>query len=221
MTRRNKFNSDNSYGPEPMIPNSFEEHCGFVLHIIIALSSFYYTTWILSFYWSMPLLLLYNSNYDDTSNTTTFSGIDTLPTVLQISPPLCTLIIPLILIILFFAIPMLYGCCINNFSTNNPENGSLFILQDPHTIVPSYVSPITTIATELQRSKDDLFIPKLSKDMQNIKSYYIDPRHWTHPLYKNDVVDADMNNTLPEMCDIDVADINNLIWLNYVLSLDR
>jgi hypothetical protein len=221
MTKADEVISNFEHDNETMIPNSVEEQCGFVLHIISVLSSIYYSAWILSCHWSSSLMSR-NSDYYNTPNVTaTYHLISKLPLVLTLQPPLYTYAIPLLMLILFFMIPILYGCCINKVSPHYPKNGSLFMIQDQHTMVPSFVAPSVPKSCEQIRGLNGLPIIMSFIDIQNIQRYYRDPRQWTtHPMATEEFIDP-ASNSIPDMCDIDVADINDLIWLSDVHYMNK
>ena len=177
--------------------SSFEEQCGFVLHVMIVLVAVTYTTWILSFY-CLPLPIVQNATLDGTRPALwVYSSNKPTP-----GPPVWTIIIPLAVILLFFLIPIVYGGCINRSavvaSTKNRQQ-SISILQDTHTIRPRYVSP------------------KNAYDDYNATCYYQNPMSWTPARYGKNSFNIDQGivthatSTVPDICEIDVADINDLI----------
>ena len=197
--------------------NSFEEQCGFVSHVIILLMSIYYTTWILSFYCVPIPILQTNSTVDWKQQAMYLHSSKQQQQQQQQGPPLWTTILPLVVIFLFFLIPIVYGGCINRSAvviTTQKNQRSLSILQDTHTIRPMYVSPhnITT-STDLH-------------DDYNATRYFQNPMSWTPIRYgteslmnKRNINNNDRNKfttTVPDICDIDVADINDLLHMKYI-----
>lgn len=192
-----------------MNPSSFEEQCGFVLHVMIVMLSMYYVSWILSFY----SFLIPNMN----GTISIDKNVKLQPLLLFLSskhlnqPPLWTILLPITMIVLFFLIPIVYGACINrsvSVAMSNKNRKSLSTIQDSHTIRPLYVSPLLNMtSSSLYEDKDDFI------------KYYHDPMSWT-PIQneKSDNADIKFTTTVPDICDIDVADINNLLQLKYNIN---
>ena len=184
--------------------NSFEEQCGFVLHVMIVLTSMYYTAWILSFYkFSLPIL-----------NSTSVDGGGKSQSVLLVSskeqvPPLWTIIIPIAVIFLFFLIPIVYGGCINRSAvvvTTHNQQTSLSMLQDAHTIRPVYVSPNSiTVAENLY-----------DENNATTSNYYRNPMSWEPARNGKSSRNGTATSAIPDICDIDVADINDLLHTKFI-----
>jgi hypothetical protein len=197
-----------------MFHNSFEEQCGFVLHVMIVLLSISYTTWILSFY--SCLLPIGQNSTGDWKLKAVFLCAPKQQQQQQ-GPPPWTIILPLAVIFLFFLIPIVYGGCINRSAVvvkAHQKQQSLTILEDIHTIRPRYISPKHTASSNNEYLDD-----------YDATNYYQNPMAWTPPV-RNETKSlkkkTTINNngtcttTVPDICEIDVADINDLLQIQYI-----
>ena len=210
---------DNDYDDHGMNMNqsSFEEQCGFVSHVAIVLLSIYYTTWILSIYSSaIPSIRIVSITDGKHPSFLLLSSQQQQP----LKIPLWTIVLPVTLIVLFFLVPIVYGAVINRSAvvvvTVRPPVGHpqvLSILHDKHTIRPLYVSPFVL---NDRGNEDDRFDPR---QYYYYYCYFRDPMAWRRstektsfdhrPSSQNDHPGS--STTIPDICDVDVADINDLV----------
>ena len=198
---------------------SFEEQCGFVLHVMIVLLSLYYTGWILSFYTCiLPKL-------DGTIETKLHPWL-LLSQQHHYTPPIWTILLPITIIVLFFLIPIIYGAVINRsvvVAASQNKHQALFTVQDPHTIRPLYGSPFMGVTfSNKSGSLSSSLCHNNDENINYYTNYYRDPMSWT-PLHTSTLNDSNSTNsnsttTVPDICDIDVADINDFLQLKYDLN---
>ena len=213
---------DNDYDDHGMNMNqsSFEEQCGFVSHVAIVLLSIYYTTWILSIYSSaIPSIPTVSTTDGKYPSFLLLSSQQQQQQPLKI--PLWTIVLPVTLIVLFFLVPIVYGAVINRSAvvvvTVRPPVGHpqvLSILHDKHTIRPLYASPFVL---NDRGNEDDRFDPR--QYYYYYYCYFRDPMAWRRstektsfdhrPSSQNDHPGS--STTIPDICDVDVADINDLV----------
>jgi hypothetical protein len=233
----NKYNdnkSDNtlsipSHVPEVYSPKRCEENCGFAVHVLMVVLSILYTSYIVSIYCFVPSSLqLISNDYDATTtnhnrkNPSALTNTSNLQ--LQQNPhfqhtPLWTIMVPFVIMVLFFSIMIVYGTCINRNTTHHPKYGRLFNIQDTQTIKPPFVSPLTQHPQQLKLSQTDCNSTEQQSSLQpplhSMYRYYQNPMTWT-PSTNNDDNSTTFTTyavgRIPNICDIDVADINDLVW---------
>jgi hypothetical protein len=193
----------------------WEEQCGFVLHVMTILLAVFYTVHIIVHfsYPSRPILL----------------PPPMLDPLLVFRPTPWTFVVPLVLIALFFVVPIVYGF-INATKVITPERGSssLSIIQDQYTVIPQLPSPLE----QSPQHDSPPYNNSVNKTIvrEYIQLYYQNPFEWekfvntttkggptnkdivTNPIVTS--ADSSSSSSVPTICDIDVADINDWIWWN-------
>lgn len=179
-----------------MDSDSGYETCGFVCHVVTTILAVSYTAWIGSFYYSRW------SQFQNL-NAETLQQLHHETMLHFPLPPAWTSLVPTLAVGLFFSVPIVYT--ILNATSVAPVY-SLESIQDKYTVQsppPRSIAP--TCARESETINVSYF--RNPSDNQSGSKILLD-----HTSYMN-------KNGIPEICDIDVANINNLASL--LLSRDK
>jgi hypothetical protein len=191
---------------EDLHPNPWEEPCGFVVHLFTLLAAVLYSIFIVHLYGSLTH-----------SDVSLRDG--------GVSIPCWTWLIPLFLLILFFAVPIIYSL-LNAVTVVSPHSGSLSILQDSYTFLPPFPSPLQRLRSYPSKlnSSDPLF-------QENVQLYFRRPMEWKERSFVSTTVkdstehpdDSETHSSIgvPSIGDVDVADINDWVSLRAIATDGR
>lgn len=141
---------------------------GFFCHFVVVILSVAYVVWIVRCWFHDTILLLLHQRMPVTAPSASGNG----PTTAAVAA--WTYVIPLTLVFIFYAAPMLYGA-INALSAHAPE--SLHVILDQHPKQPFSTTTANSAANSSRSFKEHI-----------------------------------QQQAIPEICDLDVSWINDLIW---------
>jgi hypothetical protein len=177
-----------------------EEQCGFVIHVTVVLLSLSYTIWILQFYMDP-----YVAGSSGTPQTAPQQQ------QLSLSPPAWTVVLPTLLVVLFWAAPVAYGFV-------NAGQAAAAVSQKRQTLAMTVLQDGTTrVAPPLYTAVPKQRGHKTSDNghTNTMQEYLQRPLETVSAASATTTAGSrhqGQEDHLPDVCDIDVACINDWVW---------